>query len=153
MNTGNSASSLRIDAIDLALDVQSHAGFLRRLGALSTRVDDQIDPVEAMTAFMARERLGSIVLAERVALPHAPLDGLSKPVVSVVRSIEPVRFEEGFVSLAIGILVPEDAPQKHLDLLRFWASLLRLERCRHALLSAPTSEHFYKLVKEHSCSP
>ena len=153
MNTGHSASGLRIDAIDLALDVQSHAGFLRRLGALSTRLDDQIDPVEAMTAFMTRERLGSIVLAERVALPHAVLDGLSEPVVSVARSIKPVRFEEGYVSLAIGILVPEDAAQKHLKILRFWASLLRLERCRHALLAAPTSEHFYKLVKDHACSP
>ena len=100
---------------------------------------------------MTRERLGSIVLAEQVALPHAPLEGISTPVVSVARSSEPVQFEEGFVSLAIGILVPADAPQQHLDLLRFWASLLRLEQCRHKLLTAPNNEHFYKLVKDHAC--
>ena len=139
--------------MDLTLDVQSHVGFLRRLGALSTRVDDRVDSVEAMSAFMTRERLGSIVLAEQVALPHAPFKGILKPVVSVARSIKPVPFEEGFVSLAIGILVPADAPQQHLDLLRFWASLLRLERRRHTLLAAPTNEHFYKLVKDHACSP
>ena len=56
--------------------------------------------MEAMTAFMARERLGSIVLAERVALPHAPLDGLSKPVVSVVRRLNPCGSKK-VVSLAI----------------------------------------------------
>ena len=151
MNTVHSASGLSIDAIDLTLDVQSHVGFLRRLGALSTRINDRIDSVQAMTAFMTRERLGSIVLAEQVALPHAPLEGISTPVVSVARSTEPVQFEEGFVSLAIGILVPADAPQQHLDLLRFWASLLRLEHCRHKLLTAPNNEHFYKLVKDHAC--
>ncbi len=153
MNTVHLASGLLIDAIDLTLDVKSHAGFLRRLGVLSARVNDHVDSAEAMTAFMTRERLGSIVLAEHVALPHAPLEGLSKPVVSVVRSMKPVQFDEGFVSLAIGILVPADAPQQHLDLLRFWASLLRLERGRSALLRAPTNEHFYQLVKDHACSP
>ena len=153
MDTVHSASGLVVHAIDLTLDVQSHAGLFRRLGALSARVDNQVDPVEAMTAFMTRERLGSIVLAEHVALPHAPFEGISEPVVSVVRSLKPIQFGESFVSLAVGILVPEDAPQQHLDLLRFWASLLRLERRRQALLTAPTSEHFYTLVKDHTCSP
>jgi len=151
LDTAHKASGLRRYAIDLDLNTQSHAAVLRRLGVLSALVDDQIESVEATQAFMARERLGSIVLAEQVALPHARFDGINAPVVSVVRPNEPVKFEEGLVSLVVGILVPNDEPQQHLDLLRFWASLLRQEDRRFALFGAPTADHFYALVKDHAC--
>ena len=148
----HSASGLRKDAIDLALDAQSHAGLLRRLGVLSAMVSEYVDPIEAMTAFMVRERLGSIVLAEQAALPHSSFSGIYKPIVSVVRSTKPVQFDEGSVSLAIGILVPEETPKQHLEILRFWASLLRRDECRQALLTAPTNERFYEFVKDYACS-
>ncbi len=151
MDTVHKASGLRRDAIDLDLNTQSHAAVMRRLGVLSALVDDRIDSVKAMQALMQRERLGSIVLVEQVALPHARFEGISEPVVSVVRLNEPVKFEEGFVSLAVGILVPHDEPQQHLDLLRYWASLLRQEDRLYALFEAPTAEHFYTLVKDHAC--
>ena len=152
MNTLHSASGLRKDAIDLALDAQSHVGILRRLGVLSAMFSEYVDPTEAMTAFMARERLGSIVLAEQVALPHSPFSGIYKPIVSVVRSTKPVEFDEGSVSLAIGILVPRERPRQHLEILRFWASLLGRDECRQALLSAPTNERFDEVVKAYACS-
>ena len=140
-----------MDAVDLTLEAESHAALFRQLGRLSAAVDKRVDSTKAMTALMTRERLGSVVLAEQVALPHVRFEGITQPVVSVVRSTQPVQFEEGSVVLAVGILVPEDEPQQHLDLLRFWASLIRLEAGRHALLSAPTKEHFFRLLREHQC--
>ena len=151
MNSVDRASGLTMDAIDLTLAAGSHAALIRRLSRLSAAADTRVDPTKAMTAFMTRERLGSVVLAEKVALPHARFEGIIQPVVSVVRSTQPVQFEEGSVVLAVGILVPKDEPRQHLELLRFWASLIRLEASRCALLNAPTKEQFFRLLKEHQC--
>ena len=39
--------------------------------------------------------------------------------------MHPVAFDEGAVTLSVGILTPSRLTSTHLELLRFWASLLR----------------------------
>ena len=100
---------------------------------------------------MERERLGSVVVAPGIALPHARVGGINEPVVAVVRTVHPVAFDEGAVTLSVGILTPEQATSTHLELLRFWASLLRDDAARGALLRLEDPSQVMSVVGAHRC--
>ena len=148
VKTAKTRSGLRRSAIDLNVVATSHVEVLRRLGALAAGCCDGIDAASVTSALLARERLGSTMLIPGVLLPHARLQGLDEALVCCVRLLDPVRVDEGELNLAICILVPETEPALHLDLLRYWASLLRQADRVGALLCASSAERFMALTEE-----
>jgi PTS system nitrogen regulatory IIA component len=141
------ASGLLDQALDLNLAAGSRVEVLRRLGALAAGVCAEIDATEATAALLARERLGSTVLLPGLALPHARLAGLGSPVLSAVRLAQGVDFDGEMVSLAVGILVPDDDTQMHLEQLRSLAAVLRQPDRVAALCRAESTERFLALMK------
>jgi mannitol/fructose-specific phosphotransferase system IIA component (Ntr-type) len=133
-------SFLRERAIDLAFACESHVGLLRRISSLCAEVDGGLEVAQATSALMERERLGSVVVAPG-----------NEPVVAVVRTVHPVAFDEGAVTLSVGILTPEQATSTHLELLRFWASLLRDDAARGALLRLEDPSQVVAVVGAHRC--
>lgn len=144
-------SFLRERAIDLAFVCESHVGLLRRISSLCAEVDGGVEVAQATSALMERERLGSVVVAPGIALPHARVGGINEPVVAVVRTVHPVAFDEGAVTLSVGILTPEQATSTHLELLRFWASVLRDDAARGALLRLEDPSQVMSVVGAHRC--
>jgi PTS system nitrogen regulatory IIA component len=134
-------------ALDLNLAAGSKVEVLRRLGALAAGVCTEIDAAEATAALLLRERLGSTVLKPGLAFPHARLPGLNQPVLSAVRLVQGVDFDGEMVSLAVGILVPDDGTQMHLELLRSLATVLRQPDRVALLCQAESAERFLALMK------
>ena len=134
-------------ALDLALKARGRVDIFRRLGELAAAVSPQLDAQQVAAALLARERLGSTIVHPGLALPHARLPGLDRPVLCAVRLLQEVDFEGEMVSLAIGVLVPEGEPSMHLELLRGLALTLGQPRSVSALLSAPNHERFLKLME------
>jgi nitrogen PTS system EIIA component len=52
-----------------------------------------LDPKEVFEAVLERERLGSTGVGEGVAIPHARIDSLKRPVGGFARLLEPADFE------------------------------------------------------------
>ena len=74
-----------------------------------------------------REKLGSTGLGVGVAIPHGRVKGLKTPLAGFYRLSQPIDFkapDSEKVDIAIILLVPEQATQKHLDLLSEIAQLL-----------------------------
>lgn len=93
----------------------------------------------AYDALFTRERMGSTGLGHGVAIPHGRVKGLKDTLCSVVRLANPIPFEapDGLpVQLLVVLLVPENANQKHLDLLGELAALLSSAAFRQELLTA-----------------
>lgn len=134
-------------ALDLALNASGRVDVFRRLGELAATVSPQLDARQVAAALLARERLGSTIVHPGLALPHARLAGIDRPLVCAVRLRQEVDFEGEMVSMAIGVLVPEGEPSMHLELLRRLAITLRRPGSVSALLSAPNSERFLKLME------
>ncbi|MBU6437950.1 MAG: PTS sugar transporter subunit IIA [Betaproteobacteria bacterium] len=91
----------------------------------------------------ARERLGSTGLGHAVAIPHGRIKGLKNPVAAILRVEEPIAFDapdDAPVSLLIFLLVPENANQRHLEILSEIAELLSDKAAREVLLTAATPE-------------
>ncbi|MFM2371021.1 MAG: hypothetical protein RIS85_743 [Pseudomonadota bacterium] len=96
-----------------------------------------------------REKLGSTGFGRGVAIPHARIDGLEKPVAAFFRLENPVEFAaaDGMpVDCVFGLLSPANAGATHLQALAAISRLMRDERMHERLVSAPNAEAIYGLL-------
>ena len=136
------------------LDVEA-ASKKRVLETLSEVLAGSMDGEEAPDAhavfegLFAREKLGSTGLGHGVALPHARLSGVARPIGALLRLGTGVDFDapdRGRVDLVFGLLVPEDSTSEHLQLLAQLASRFSDEQLRDALRGIDTPDHALRLM-------
>lgn len=108
-----------------------------------------LDPNAVHERIAERERLGSTGFGRGVAIPHARIEGLNRPVAAFLRLELPVAFEaaDGMpVDLVFGLLSPEQAGAAHLHALAAISRMMRDERMHAALVQAPGTEALYGLL-------
>lgn len=108
-----------------------------------------LEPHHVLERIEERERLGSTGFGRGVAIPHARIDGLSRPVAVFFRLQSPVAFDaaDGMpVDLVFGLLSPEQAGAAHLHALAAISRLMRDERMHRSLSEAPGAEALYGLL-------
>lgn len=96
---------------------------------------------DVFDAVLERERLGSTGVGEGVAIPHARIEGLKRPVGGFARLLEPADFEsidERRADLIFMLLAPADSGAEHLRALARAARVFRQEAIRAALRKAQT---------------
>jgi PTS system nitrogen regulatory IIA component len=121
------------------------------LPLLAARMADvyRLDRGEVLERLEQRERLGSTGFGRGVAVPHARVTGLGKPVAGFLRLDRPVAFDaaDGMpVNLVYGLLSPENCGAAHLQALAAISRMMRDERMRTSLASAPDQEAIYGLL-------
>ncbi|MDF8332982.1 PTS sugar transporter subunit IIA [Novosphingobium cyanobacteriorum] len=108
-----------------------------------------IDPTHLLDRIEERERLGSTGFGRGVAIPHARIDGLTKPVAAFLRLEKPVDFDsaDGMpVDCVFGLLSPEQAGATHLQALAAISRLMRDDKMHEKLVSAPDADALYALL-------
>ncbi len=108
-----------------------------------------LEPDAVRVRLEERERLGSTGFGRGVAIPHARIEGLKRPVAAFLRLEAPVSFDsaDGMpVDLVFGLLSPEQAGAAHLHALAAISRLMRDERMHAALVQAPGAEALYGLL-------
>jgi nitrogen PTS system EIIA component len=121
---------------------QGRKQVLQELSAVMAQALD-LDPREVFEAVLEREKLGSTGVGEGVAIPHARIDSLKRPVGGFARLLEPADFEaidERRADLIFMLLAPTDAGAEHLRALARAARVFRQEQIRTALRKAQTAE-------------
>ncbi|MGX7951190.1 PTS sugar transporter subunit IIA [Tsuneonella sp. HG249] len=96
-----------------------------------------------------REALGSTGFGRGIALPHARLDGLSRPVAALLKLSRPVEFgaaDRMPVDIAIGLLSPTNAGTTHLHALAALSRMVRDVDMHRALTQASDTETLYALL-------
>ena len=121
------------------------------LGLLADRFAQvyTLDRGEVLAKIGAREQLGSTGFGRGVAIPHARVAGVSRPVAALLRLEAPVAFDavDGRpVDLVFGLLSPEHAGAAHLHALAAISRLMRDEQMHTALAQAPNAEAIYGLL-------
>ena len=102
-----------------------------------------LDSAAMLASLTEREQLGSTGFGQGVAIPHARIEGLKRPVGGFARLLEPADFEaidEREADLVFMLLAPADSGAEHLRALARVARLLRQEGVRSALRKAQTAE-------------
>ena len=108
-----------------------------------------LDAGEVLERLQERESLGSTGFGRGVAIPHARVDGLRRPVAALLKLDEPVEFAaaDGLpVDLVFGLVSPEHSGVGHLHALAAISRLVRDERVHDALSEAPDAEALYGLI-------
>lgn len=104
---------------------------------------------QVFDSLFARERLGSTGLGQGVAIPHGRIKGLKEALCAFIRLAQPVAFDapDGTaVSLAFVLLVPEQATEKHLQILSELAQMFSDRGLREAMVRAPDAAALHQLI-------
>lgn len=108
-----------------------------------------LDSAMVLEGLEEREKLGSTGFGRGVALPHARIEGLSRPVAALLRLDAPSEFDaaDGMpVDLVFGLLSPVNAGATHLHALAAISRLVRDEDMHRQLVEAPDGEALYALI-------
>ncbi len=108
-----------------------------------------IDEDVLFESLVAREKLGSTGFGNGIAIPHCRLIGCTTPISAVLHLETAIDFDaiDGEpVDLLFVLLVPEEATDQHLELLRQIAGIFEQDDVRERLRNAPTSADLYKTV-------
>lgn len=108
-----------------------------------------LDREHVLDRIEEREKLGSTGFGRGVAIPHARIEGLVRPVAAFFRLEQPIAFDsaDGMpVEIVFGLLSPEQAGATHLQALAAISRLMRDERMHQRLVAAPDSDALYALL-------
>jgi len=139
--------SITPDAVAI-IDAADKPAILRRLSEIFA-ASWALDAGEVLEHLEERERLGSTGFGRGVAIPHARVAGLPRPVAALLKLRHPADFAsaDGLpVDIVFGLLSPENSGATHLHALAAISRLMRDERVHEALSEAPDKEALYGLL-------
>jgi nitrogen PTS system EIIA component len=117
---------LALDDVRLDLDVSTKAQLLEQVAALlATR--HGLSKTLILESLTVREQLGSTGVGHGVAIPHARMSQCAVPASAFVRTRVAIPFDapDGKpVSVFLGLIVPNKANERHLQLLATAAGML-----------------------------
>ena len=108
-----------------------------------------LDQDAVLASILERESLGSTGFGRGVAIPHARVEGVNRPIAAFLRLEAPVDFNaaDGVpIDLVFGLLSPGTAGAAHLHALAAISRMMRDERMHRALVEAPGVEALYSLL-------
>jgi len=104
---------------------------------------------DIFTSLFERERLGSTALGCGIAIPHGRIKGLNDACGALYRLKAPLDFDAPDnlpVSLCFVLLVPQDANERHLQILGELAQLFGDETMRNKMLSVADATELIALL-------
>ncbi|WP_226016306.1 PTS sugar transporter subunit IIA [Novosphingobium sp. FKTRR1] len=108
-----------------------------------------LDREHVLERIEEREALGSTGFGRGVAIPHARIEGLARPVAVFFRLQNPVEFAaaDGMpVDCVFGLLSPDHAGAIHLQALAAISRLMRDDRMHERLVSATDADALYAVL-------
>ena len=111
--------------------------------------DHRLNEAEIQAALLNREQLGSTAIGYGVAIPHARISHLPKPMVVCLTVNKPIDFDSDdrfMVDIIFGLLVPELATEEHLGILSDLSKQLLEPEFRDSLRRAQDAESLYAVL-------
>ena len=142
------AKLLPLSNVAVDIPVSSKKRLFEHLGLLFENHHGIASSVVFESLF-ARERLGSTGLGQGVAIPHGRIKGLKDALGAFVRLAAPVSFDAPDakpVSLVFALLVPEQATEKHLQILSELAQMFSDRPLRESMLAAADAAAVHQLI-------
>ena len=102
-------------------------------------------------SLIAREKLGSTGFGNGIAIPHCRLEQCTEAVGALLQLESRIDFDslDGEpVDLIFVLLVPHEATEQHLQILKTLAEKLDQEDIREALRRAPDAQTLYRVMVE-----
>ena len=99
---------------------------------------------------LAREGLGSTVVRDGLAVPHARIDGLKEPCVAIATSVRGIEWpgeHQGKVHIVFLMLIPREDPALYLKVLRALGSALKDQEDFNLVAGMTSAGEIYRFFK------
>ena len=130
-------------------DCRNKKSVLDKLSVLLSK-SSGISVNKIFTGLYEREKLGSTSVGNGVAIPHARIQGVEHPFVSVMTLDNPIDFDNIDnldVDIVVCLIVPYEETENHLALLACLSSILDKISNRKKLRGARNSEQVLECLK------
>jgi PTS system nitrogen regulatory IIA component len=142
------AGLLPVSNILLDLDVANKKRIFEQVGLLFEN-NHGIGRTVVYDSLFAREKLGSTGLGQGIAIPHGRIRGIPEAIGAFVRTRSPIPFDSpdgrGVTTIFV-LLVPEQATDRHLQILSELAQMFSDKTLREAMNQAPDPGALHKLI-------
>lgn len=108
-----------------------------------------INAKELFASLVARERLGTTGLGNGIALPHCRNKSCTEPIGLFMQLAEPIEFgavDQKPVDLVFALVVPEEATQEHLEILKTLARLFQSRILLNRMREARSADRLYDCI-------
>ncbi|ASQ46949.1 PTS sugar transporter subunit IIA [Legionella clemsonensis] len=132
---------------------QSKTAVLLKISQVLSQVYPQLDAQELFDAYWKRESLGSTAIGQGITIPHIRSTTIEAPKACVIRLLNPIDFgaeDKQPVDLVIGLIVPQEQINQHLQLLDAIIKQFNQTSFRELCRQTTCSENLYKLINSHS---
>lgn len=148
----DAAALVRAGAFVPKLQATTSARAIEELGhSLRASIGDLVEP--ALIAVLEREMIAATGLGDEVAIPHASVEGLTRPVVALGVSHDGIDFDapDGRAArIVFLLLLPPKAYEREVRVLAGLARSVFDDKARAALLSTTTADEAVQCLDEHS---
>lgn len=143
------ALNKRLVQVDLHVDSKKRA--LEIIGACFADQHSELDATPLFEALMARERLGSTGIGQGVAIPHCRATGITSCMAGIFRLEHPINYDaidNQQVDIVVALVVPEEEPKAHLELLANIAEIFNNHSLCTQIRQAPEANDIYQLIAQ-----
>lgn len=144
------AGLLPVANILLDLDVANKKRVFEQVGLLFEN-HHGIGRTTVYDSLFAREKLGSTGLGQGIAIPHGRIKGLPEALGAFVRTRAPIPFDSpdgrGVTQIFV-LLVPEQATDRHLQILSELAQMFSDKPFRERIAGAPDAPAVHQLFAQ-----
>ena len=140
---------LSTSRIRLNVSAPSKKRMLEELAGLLSHNRPDLHRDTVFQVLNERERLGSTGIGDGIALPHGRLNGLNEPLAAVIRLRQALDFDsvdDKPIQLIVGLLVPANATEQHLNILASLAETFNNRERREAILRARDAQTLFALL-------
>jgi PTS system nitrogen regulatory IIA component len=137
------------DNIDCQNTAPSKKRIIENISNMLAKSTKDISAETIFQALLERERLGSTGLGRGVAIPHARIPGLNHTVAAMMTLATPVNYDAADnkpVDIVVGLLVPEDGGEHHLQHLSRLVTLFRETKTCNTIRNASNTEQIFEIL-------
>ncbi len=136
----------------LLLEAEDKKTLLGRLAEVLSRSVAGLEREELMDVLLARESIMSTGIGLGIAVPHARLKSVERPILAVGISRQGVAYDsldDKPVHIVVMIVVPAESQKQYLRILARVTLLLKNAKLRARLLDAKDAEEVFQILSEY----
>jgi len=129
--------------------VSSKKRLIEEVADLLSSYSAELDRDTVYQILIQRERLGSDGIGEGFAIPHGRINGIDQPIICALLLDQGLDFDSidnRPVRCVIGLLVPADANQTHLQILARLARAFSQPEVQKRIMACKDDAHFFEAV-------
>lgn len=137
------------ELVRTGVQVSSKKRLLEEVAELLSSYSPELDRDIVFQILNQRERLGSTGIGEGFAIPHGRINGIEKPIICAMLLANPLDFDaidNRPVRCVVGLLVPADANQTHLQILARLAKAFSQPEVQQRIMACDSEERFFETI-------